>query len=485
MQEILKGINSKVFLGFCLMLSLFWAWNWVVFQSATVLTIELGSTGITIPCRSVSLGAFSLTSLVIFLAYRKGIKLQGKARWIPRLVLIFALLLVIVSDAADGSLDGESTGYLLSLMGGSAMGVVGALIYASWGKSVAEVGLYHYRAMVLACVISCFLASFMSWGAVYLSMETRQVTVLGLAVAFFPAAAWVKINADMGDRASVGHRPAVEESKIPGKFVVTLLALGLSLGLMQGIFSLTNEITILGSLTSVGYALAALFVAFSVFVVDLDFNRLLYQVGFPLMAVGFMVLAGWGNGMVGYLFSITGYRFSEIVVWMLCVFLMSRLKQAQHYLFPLLGCVLGLGQALGLLCYSGYLAAALSQIAIVVAGALFIGALFLVTTKGESQSWGIVTPGILSAGALLDDAVAELSAATLLTAREAEIFALLARGKNRRAISEDLVLSENTVKTHIAKIYRKLGVSSQQELISVVENRAQSIGKKVARDAIG
>lgn len=75
MQEILKGINSKVFLGFCLMLSLFWAWNWVVFQSATVLTIELGSTGITIPCRSVSLGAFSLTSLVIFLAYRKAPRL--------------------------------------------------------------------------------------------------------------------------------------------------------------------------------------------------------------------------------------------------------------------------------------------------------------------------------------------------------------------------------------------------------------------------
>lgn len=241
----------------------------------------------------------------------------------------------------------------------------------------------------------------------------------------------------------------------------------------------------MGSLTSIGYALAALFVAFTVFVVDLDFNRLLYQVGFPLMALGFLVLAGWGNGMVGYLLSITGYRFSEIVVWMLCVFLMSRLKQAQRYLFPLLGFALGLGQALGLLCYDGHFEEALPQIALVAAGILFIGALFLVTTKGESQSWGIVTPGIPSAGALLDDAVLELSNRALLTKREAEIFALLARGKNRRAISEDLVLSENTVKTHIAKIYRKLGVSSQQELISVVENRAQSIGKKVARDAIG
>lgn len=346
-------------------------------------------------------------------------------------------------------------------------------------------GLHHYRPMVLACIISCLLASLMSWGAVYLSMEARQIIVLGWAVAFFPAASWVRAHADLGNRSGTEHRPAAGESKIPGKFIVTLLMLGLSLGLMQGIFSLTNEITVLGSLTSIGYALAALFVAFTVFVVDLDFNRLLYQVGFPLMALGFLVLAGWGNGMVGYLLSITGYRFSEIVVWMLCVFLMSRLKQAQRYLFPLLGFALGLGQALGLLCYDGHFEEALPQIALVAAGILFIGALFLVTTKGESQSWGIVTPGIPSAGALLDDAVLELSNRALLTKREAEIFALLARGKNRRAISEDLVLSENTVKTHIAKIYRKLGVSSQQELISIVETKAQAIGKKVARDAIG
>lgn len=56
-----------------------------------------------------------------------------------------------------------------------------------------------------------------------------------------------------------------------------------------------------------------------------------------------------------------------------------------------------------------------------------------------------------------------------LTPREAEIVELLARGRNSQAIQEKLVVSRNTVKTHVKNIYAKLGVHSQQELIDVVE----------------
>lgn len=57
-----------------------------------------------------------------------------------------------------------------------------------------------------------------------------------------------------------------------------------------------------------------------------------------------------------------------------------------------------------------------------------------------------------------------------LTPRETEILAMLAHGRNAPYIQERLVLSRNTVKTHVQNIYAKLAVHSQQELIDVVED---------------
>lgn len=54
-----------------------------------------------------------------------------------------------------------------------------------------------------------------------------------------------------------------------------------------------------------------------------------------------------------------------------------------------------------------------------------------------------------------------------LTGREQEILALLARGHNGVYISEILFISPNTVRTHIHNIYRKLGVSSREEVLSL------------------
>ena len=56
-----------------------------------------------------------------------------------------------------------------------------------------------------------------------------------------------------------------------------------------------------------------------------------------------------------------------------------------------------------------------------------------------------------------------------LTVRETEVLQLLARGRNVPYIEEELVISRNTVKTHIKHIYQKLNVHSQQELIDLVE----------------
>lgn len=55
-----------------------------------------------------------------------------------------------------------------------------------------------------------------------------------------------------------------------------------------------------------------------------------------------------------------------------------------------------------------------------------------------------------------------------LSPREREVFACMARGRTRAGIQEDLVLSGNTVKTHVAHIYAKLDVHDRQEMMALL-----------------
>lgn len=54
-----------------------------------------------------------------------------------------------------------------------------------------------------------------------------------------------------------------------------------------------------------------------------------------------------------------------------------------------------------------------------------------------------------------------------LTQRESEVLELLVSGHSNKAVASELVVSEDTVKTHIRGLYRKLGVSDRSGAISV------------------
>lgn len=76
--------------------------------------------------------------------------------------------------------------------------------------------------------------------------------------------------------------------------------------------------------------------------------------------------------------------------------------------------------------------------------------------------------------ALIESACDALAGECGLTEREREVFGMLARGHNGYHIRDELTLSYNTVKTHVKRIYRKLDVHSQQELIDLVEGRSNA-----------
>lgn len=67
-----------------------------------------------------------------------------------------------------------------------------------------------------------------------------------------------------------------------------------------------------------------------------------------------------------------------------------------------------------------------------------------------------------------DAALASLARERGLSARENEVFALLAKGSSSADIQQSLGISPNTVKTHLRHVYRKMGVHSLDELHALV-----------------
>lgn len=74
-----------------------------------------------------------------------------------------------------------------------------------------------------------------------------------------------------------------------------------------------------------------------------------------------------------------------------------------------------------------------------------------------------------SLGVVLAQQCASVVAQYGLSAREADVLGLLARGRDAAYIADELVISKNTVRTHMKSIFAKTGVHARQELIDLVE----------------
>lgn len=57
-----------------------------------------------------------------------------------------------------------------------------------------------------------------------------------------------------------------------------------------------------------------------------------------------------------------------------------------------------------------------------------------------------------------------------LSARETEVMELIARGNTVARIAEDLVVSENTIRTHSKRIYAKLDIHKKQDLLDLIDS---------------
>ena len=78
----------------------------------------------------------------------------------------------------------------------------------------------------------------------------------------------------------------------------------------------------------------------------------------------------------------------------------------------------------------------------------------------------VFTPATWSEEELSQSAEAGANLTIGLTPRELEVLRLAARGNSAAGMAEELVIGESTIKTHLANIYAKLGVSDRSAAVA-------------------
>ncbi len=113
--------------------------------------------------------------------------------------------------------------------------------------------------------------------------------------------------------------------------------------------------------------------------------------------------------------------------------------------------------------------------ALYAAAAIFLTLIIIpwLRERTEHESTGLALTGDLTLPLPEGSALEQLIAEAALTGREKDIVKLIMQGLSNKLIAEQLFISENTLKTHLRKIYAKFGVHKKSELLArFIEKKA-------------
>lgn len=359
------------------------------------------------------------------------------------------------------------------------MGSAGLLMLL--GVSFARKGA---KALLVDVALALLAASLLDAFLLLLPSAAQQ-----LALALFPAlsAALFVLAArdetgEAPDAASTGPRARFGFSAV--RIVALPAIVGLAYGLMQ---RLTEEGFVQdggsGNLVIIAsFALSAAMIAFAA--LFLDSRKLIKVVCFaaiPVIGIAFVMLPLFSDALEAIQgVCIVGFNSFYFMVWALWADEREGAALPKRFALGLLVLVAteSLGSLLGLFVVraaeeSG---ATLAVVSLVVVYLLLMAGIlsFDRSTRTAQKTEGSAIAPSDTAGLRFEglEGLDRWAVRYGLSAREAEVFDMLARGRNRAYISKELVVSDNTTRTHMKNVYRKLGIHSQQELIDLVDGRA-------------
>lgn len=457
-----------------------WAWIWCVFWSSRFYDegAQLGAAAFTPgtmlePLWVVSLLA-NVVSIAAFLLLARVRNPLSELRIVPWEAAVLTALGTLCVSLLPGLVD-PSSAPTLYLVGAVLTGVGSGGIVVLWGERLVEYGPRRLMRVFVAAII-------MAAGA-YGILLALPTTAAHLAVAALPlmSIACYRHQARRLPRVPQKYRNLPVTARLPLVMILVAFFFGLSFGLMKGLMAPVgagwiNLRDLLNIVAIVGAAIA-FYVTSAVF--KMDFDHLTYQVALPAMAAGFLFLPLHEPfSIIGTAVHQFGYQYFYIVLWAIWAVLAAREEVPAAWMAAWGLLAIQLGQFAGSVAADvshPFLASDLSlaMLAALVIFVILLVSLFVFGNRSASTGWGFVRPmeeeARPAAGESLGEACEALARRHRLTSREQDVFQLLARGRNRAFIRKDLVIGDETVKSHVKAIYRKFEVHSQQELINLVE----------------
>lgn len=119
---------------------------------------------------------------------------------------------------------------------------------------------------------------------------------------------------------------------------------------------------------------------------------------------------------------------------------------------------------------SGVMQAALR---VVLDGGVYLPPAVLLAQRGQAADDALDEAAVAAA---FDPPGPDADAVTGLTPRQCEVLRLLIEGKTNKLICRELELSESTVKTHLASIFRRLGANSRTQAVVAAARMGLRLG---------
>lgn len=226
-----------------------------------------------------------------------------------------------------------------------------------------------------------------------------------------------------------------------------------------------------------------------------------YRMYLPIIAAVVFVVGDFAMIELRGLFLNVGvYVFCFVYGLLMCAMIITMMSRMESLKLPA-ACMLVIAACLiAQLSYANIDAGVLGAYRLNVLLFLLVVSVVLLIAMPSSRVWRVVIEGIdVSDGAdspaaetetdadaakadivTLEARCAMVAESCGLTPREAEILRFLGRGYGSVYIADTLVIAESTVRSHVKSIYRKIDVSSREELISRIDEMGETVEKPIA-----
>ncbi len=468
-----SSVEWRVLIGHAIHVS----WGWLMFTGSLFAAPGgdlIDSPLLSDPLYMLSLGANALT-LALFALLGRFAGPLFRREWVAVAAAICMSVGTFFASDLVLLLFGSPTVWV-EVFAGVVTGLGTGTFLMVWGEVLVSFGT---RGCLVYFAASSFIAAF----AHILLSQLPEVLIQGVvsAAPLFELVLYRSYISDNRLAMSRGNRQSDNPRGLPSTVLILGAFFGFSFGVMRGFSLLLEQAGLRGptDAVSMAFVMVACVLAYFVSMVTKQaFGRLTYQIALPFMALGFLLLplsSMWS--IVGVASYRIGYQYVYIILWVLWVFFSRRLETNSVWVLACGLASVQVSKFIGFLIVVDVPALSgqmwdLSLVSGVALFAIVLFSLFAREDRIEAKSWEEVRP-VTERGddrSFVSQNYEPAAVIFGLSPRETEVFYLLLRGRSRAYIAKNLVVTEETVKTHIKGIYQKAGVHTKQDLIDRVED---------------